>query len=60
MPRAKSRTHFEQVPLEKIAKLRERELSAKKGLGQVSNIVETPSAKTRPYSVGAASDDFRR
>jgi hypothetical protein len=48
-----TRTHFEQVPLDIVRKVTERDLSPKqkKGNGQVTR--EPSSRKTEPYSVGA-------
>jgi hypothetical protein len=49
----KPKTHFEQIPLDVVRKVAERDLSKKqkKGNGQVSR--EPASRKTEPYSVGA-------
>ena len=54
MAKTRSRTHFEQIPLEKIAKLlRPGTIPAKKRVARVSNLV-APNQPSEQYSVHTA------
>jgi len=57
----KTKTHFEQIPLEALEKLRLRELAEKKPTGPVrSTMVDNSATKTQPYSVPILLDATRR
>ena len=61
MRKAKRKTHFEQIPLEAIEKLRIEELPAKKPTGRSRKVVvEGPATKSKPYSVRILIDATRR
>ena len=47
----KSKTYFEQIPVEVVKKIVE-ELPEKEEIGNDNVIVETPSRKAEPYFVG--------
>ena len=50
--KTKTKTHFEQISLEAIDKLRLQEVAGKSATGRSVNVVvETPATKTQPYSV---------
>jgi hypothetical protein len=59
MPKAKGKTHFEQVPLEEIAKLIDDQVPPRKRKARFSSVVRATSAKTQPYSVRTLVDDSR-
>jgi hypothetical protein len=52
-PRPKPRTHFEQIPLDVVRKVAERDLSKKHKTGDGKVIREPAARKTEPYSMGA-------
>jgi hypothetical protein len=49
----KPRTHFEQIPLDAVRKVAERDLSTKQKKGNRQVIREPASRKTEPYSMGS-------
>jgi hypothetical protein len=55
----KSKTHFEQVPLETIKKISEEQHGKKADEERVVEI-ERPTKKTQPYSVGVSAGSKAR
>ena len=49
----KAKTHFEQIPVAVVKKIAE-VTEKKEESGNSNVVVETPSAKTEPYSVSAS------
>jgi len=47
----KSKTHFEQIPLEVVKKIAEEEVSDNKAIGNEKVIAKIPAQKTKPYAV---------
>jgi hypothetical protein len=48
----KRKTHFEQISLQAIEKLRLQDVAAEKAAGRVRRVViQSPATKTQPYSV---------
>ncbi|HYL15222.1 MAG TPA: hypothetical protein VEV41_19445 [Terriglobales bacterium] len=47
----KSKTHFEQIPVEVVKKIAQQQIAKKKKDAENDVIVEDPARKTEPYSI---------